>query len=114
MQPDDQSLLLDMLIAARQAGKYVRDVTLTDFHASEVLQDAVIRQVQIIGEAASQLSLALRAAHPEIPWDDIIGMRHRLVHDYRRINRDIVWATVHEALPGLIAALEPLVPPPED
>ena len=114
MQPDDQSLLLDMLIAARQASKYVRHVTLTDFQASEVLQDAVIRQVQIIGEAASQLSLALRAAHREIPWDDIIGMRHRLVHDYRRINRDIVWATVHEALPGLIAALEPLVPPPED
>ena len=114
MQPDDQSLILDMLIAARQASGYVRHVTLPDFYASEVLQDAVIRQMQIVGEAASQVSLALREAHPEIPWNEIVAMRHRLVHDYRRINRDIVWATVHDALPGLIAALEALVPAPED
>jgi len=113
MQPDDVALLLDMLIAARKAGARVRGRTLEEFHADDVVQDAVMRQIQTIGEAASQVSTAFREAHPEIPWSETIGMRHRLVHNYREINLDIVWHAATNEAPRLIALLEPLVPPEE-
>ena len=54
-------------------------------------QDAVIRNVQIIGEASKKVSLETRAAHPEIPWKDMAGMRDRIVHDYFGVSLDIVW-----------------------
>lgn len=66
MQQDDAFLLLDMLVAARQASKYLLGVSMHQFYADEVLQDAVIHQVQIIGEAASRLSDAFRRSHTEI------------------------------------------------
>ena len=65
----------------------------------------------IVGEAATQITDATREEWPAIPWDAIIGMRHRLVHAYFSINLDIVWRTVQEELPRLIALLDPLVPP---
>ncbi len=115
MYQDDEALVLDMLIAARQATKYVAGVTVEEYYGDEVLQDALMHQVQIIGEAASRVSAPFRDGHPEIPWADIVGMRHRLVHDYRRINRDVVWKVANDDLPALIAVLEPLVPPePEE
>lgn len=115
MYQDDQALLLDMLIAARQARKYVEGVTVQRYQTDELLQDGLVYQVQVIGEAASRVSQAFREAHPEIPWVDIVGMRNRVVHDCRRINRDIVWQVVQEDLPNLIAVVAPLVPPePEE
>jgi len=113
MQPDDAALLLDMLIAARKISDRIRSRTREAFHADDVVQDAVIRQLQTIGEAASQVTPGFREAHPEIPWSETIGMRHRLVHDYRRINLDVVWHTATNDVPMLIALLEPLVPPEE-
>jgi uncharacterized protein with HEPN domain len=113
MQPDDSALLLDMLLAARKVMGYLHGVTPQAYYSNEILQDACIHQVQVIGEAASQVSGGFRDTHEEIAWAEIIGMRHRLVHDYRRINRDIVWSTVHNDLPRLVSVLEPLVPPEE-
>ena len=110
MYQDDAALLLDMLIAARQARSYVEGVTLARYYSDQMLQDALVYQVQVVGEAASRLSSGFKEAHSETPWADIIGMRHRVVHDYRRINRDIVWQAVQDDLPQLIAALELLVP----
>lgn len=111
MYQDDEALLLDMLIAARQARKYAEGVTVQSYYNDDLLQDGLAYQMQVIGEAASRISAAFRDEHPEIQWANIIGMRHRLVHDYRRINRDIIWQVVQEDLPALIVALEPLVPP---
>ena len=67
--------------------------------------------MEIIGEAASRLSAETRAAHPPIPWREIVGMRNRLVHAYFEIDLRLVWDTVRNDLPPLIARLEPLVPP---
>ena len=71
----------------------------------------------MIGEAASKLSKEFRAAHSEIPWERIISLRHRLVHDYLGIEIPKVWKIVREHVPSLIVALEPLMrpndPPPE-
>ena len=103
-----------MLIAARRARSHAAGIGWSDFERDEVLQDAVAHQIQIVGEAAAQIQPSFRTMHPEIPWEKIIGTRHRIVHDYRRIRRDVLWQVVSESLPELISLLEPLVPPPAD
>lgn len=66
--------------------------------------------VQIVGEAAGRISDATKAAHSELPWRRIIGMRHRLVHDYTNIDVDILWEVVDRNLPELITFLEAILP----
>jgi uncharacterized protein with HEPN domain len=66
--------------------------------------------VQMIGEAARRVSTSVRAAHPEIPWADIVGMRSKIVHDYMNVDEDIVWEVVTRDLPTLVSALEKLTP----
>ena len=111
--PRDEALLLDLLIAARKIVRYTDASTLEEFAGSDVLQDAVMRQIQIIGEAASRISPETREKHPHIPWHEMIGMRHRLVHQYREIDVQRVWDAARISVPELIAAIEPLVPPNE-
>jgi uncharacterized protein with HEPN domain len=106
--------LLDMLIAARHVRDYIRTKTSADFESDTLLQDAVTYQVQTIGEAASHVPAEYREAHPEIPWGEIVGMRHRIVHDYRRVDLGRVWSVAINSVPQLIAVLESLVPPPPE
>jgi uncharacterized protein with HEPN domain len=80
------------------------------FDSDGLLQDAVVRRLEIIGEAAGRVSPETVAAHPGIPWREIIGMRNRIVHEYFRIDLDVVWRVVQEDLQDLIDKLEPLVP----
>ena len=76
---------------------------------------AIERLLQNIGEAVRRLSPDFRAAHPEIPWQDIIGQRNVLVHEYGRINHDRLWLTGTSEVPDLIVALDALLPSlPED
>lgn len=107
----DEALLLDMLLAARRIRKYTQGVNAERFYHHEIMQDAVMRQIQIIGEAARKVSLEFQVAHPEIPWSKIIGMRNRLVHEYFRIIPEKVWQVVESDIPKLSDVLEPLVPP---
>ncbi len=76
-------------------------------------QDAVIRRVEIIGEATRRLSLEFRAAHPDIPWQAMAGMRSRLIHDYDEVSLNLVWDVIQQDIPTLIAQVEPLIPPDE-
>jgi uncharacterized protein with HEPN domain len=66
--------------------------------------------LEIIGEAAGKISAATQAAHPEIPWREITGMRHRLIHGYAEVRLDLVWMVLRDRLGPLIAILEQLVP----
>jgi uncharacterized protein with HEPN domain len=75
------------------------------------LQLALVHAIQNVGEAARRVSRAFTNAHPEIPWIDIIGMRHKLVHDYFAMNLDIVWIAATESVPQLLEQLESLTPP---
>jgi uncharacterized protein with HEPN domain len=75
------------------------------------MQQGIMHLIQIIGEAARCISPEFRQAHHEIPWEGIIGMRHRLVHVYFRIIPEKVWEVVEKDIPALIPLLEPLVPP---
>jgi uncharacterized protein with HEPN domain len=109
MQRDD-AYLLDVLIAARKALKFLAGMTWEEFGRSELHQNAVMRPLEIIGEAARRVSQQTRDAHPEIPWEQMIGLRNRLIHEYFRVNLATVWDTVQNDLPRLIALIEPLVP----
>ncbi|MDE2476862.1 MAG: DUF86 domain-containing protein [Alphaproteobacteria bacterium] len=106
----DAALLLDMLLAGRDALSFVERLTEAAFLASRLHQNAVIRSLEIIGEAAGKVSAETQAAHPEIPWREVTGMRHRLIHGYGEVGLDLVWMVVRDRIMPLIAALEPLVP----
>lgn len=110
----DDDLLLDMLIASRRAIKLAEATTRIEFAEDDVLQLASMRLIQIVGEAARQISAEGRARLPNIPWPNIIGMRHRLVHNYFDIDIQRVWEVLHDDLPLLISGLEPIVPSPEE
>jgi uncharacterized protein with HEPN domain len=109
----DEALLLDMLLAAGDARRFVEGLDQAQFDASKLHQAAVARCIGIIDDTATKVSREFRDAHPEIPWREIIGMRHRLIHDYTEIRLDKVWTVLQDELPGLIAALQPLIPPPD-
>ena len=107
----DDAWLLDMLLAAREAVEFAAPLTFPEFEDDHLRQLAILKSVEIIGEAASRVSEETKAKHPDIPWPQIIGMRNRLVHTYFAIQLDIVWKVVQDDVPPLIAQLEPLVPP---
>jgi len=71
---------------------------------------SLVKSIEILGEAASRVSPEARAECPNVPWTDIVAMRNRLIHAYFDINRDIVWHTVTEEFPPLIADLEKVIP----
>ncbi len=106
----DEAYLLDILIAARKVSRYVQSSSWESFKEDSRTQDAVIRNLQVIGEAARKISGELQSRYPKIPWSEIIGMRHRLVHDYSRIDVAKVWDTAQNDVPPLIGWIEPLVP----
>ena len=109
----DDAYLLDMLLASRKAQQFTQGVIWEQFRSNELLQNATMRQIQIIGEAARKISPEFKEAHPVIPWHEIIGMRHRLVHDYFHTDPVRVWEVIEKDLPVLISLIEPLVPPDE-
>ncbi|WP_089726898.1 HepT-like ribonuclease domain-containing protein [Candidatus Thiosymbion oneisti] len=109
----DDANLLDMLIAARHAAAFSRDLTWEQFQGSRLHQHAITKALENIGEAAGKVSSETKKAHPEIPWPQIVGLRHRIAHDYFRLDLLRVWEIVTTDVPTLIITLEPLVPPEE-
>lgn len=102
----DGAYLLDMLAAARLARSYVSGMTRDGFLADSLRQDAVVRRLEVIGEAARRVSAEGRAAYPCLPWHAMIGMRNLMIHEYDEVDPDVVWDTVDTQLPALIATLE--------
>ncbi|MGH7016684.1 MAG: HepT-like ribonuclease domain-containing protein [Caulobacteraceae bacterium] len=97
-----------MIEAAETAERFIAGREREDLDRDDQLRLALVQTVQIIGEAASKLSTKTREDIPTVPWSDIIFMRNRLVHAHFDINRDLVWRTVKDDLPPLLAALERL------
>jgi uncharacterized protein with HEPN domain len=98
--------MLDILEASRLAMSYVEGVSREAFMQNTQLQDAVIRRIEIIGEAARRVSFQTQDAYREIPWKAMIGMRNLMIHDYDDVDLDIVWNTVIRELPRLLNLLE--------
>jgi uncharacterized protein with HEPN domain len=110
----DAALLLDMLLAARDAHSFIKGLNEAAFLASPLHQNAVIRSLEVLGEAASKISADTKARHSDIPWREIVGMRHRLIHGYGDVRLDLVWRVAHEHLVPLIASLVNIVPDSSD
>ena len=106
MRKDDAIRMRHMLDAAQEAIEFAQGRTRVHLNSDRKLVLALVKEVEIIGEAAYQVSQTARNQLTDIPWDDIIGVRHRLVHAYFDINLDILWRTVQDDLPLLIALLE--------
>lgn len=103
---DDSVYLQHMLESIETIESYTEDVTEADFRERSMLQDAVIRQLEVLGEAAMQLSEETRNEYEDVPWQDITGMRNKLIHGYFGVDIDVVWETVIDDLPRLRRRLE--------
>ncbi len=88
-------------------------MTREEFLEDRLRQLALQKLIEIIGEAAGRLSPDTAAIAPDVPWRDVVGMRHRLVHDYGRVNLDRLWDVYEDDLPSLIVAIEGMIPPEE-
>lgn len=109
MSTRDISMLLDdMLESVIIIRQYLQGVTESAFQANRMIQDAVVRRLEILGEAANQVPTDYCAQHPEIPWSLVTGMRNRLVHGYFLVDWDIVWRTIQTEVPALEAPLRTL------
>ena len=111
MRKDDEIRLRHMLDAACEAISFAQGRTRIELDSDRMLVLSLVKAIEIVGEAAYQIAETTRGELPAIPWADIIGMRHRLVHAYFDINLDVLWQTVQDDLPALIAQIEPLLPP---
>jgi uncharacterized protein with HEPN domain len=100
-----------LLDAARRAHAKASGVSKADFDRDDTLQLALTYLVQNVGEAATKVPADARAGSPQIDWNALTGMRHRIVHDYLNVDFDQVWEALHEDIPPLIAELEKLIPP---
>ena len=98
-----------MLEYGREAIGLMRDKKRADLDSDRTLGLATLRCLEIVGEAASHIPESLRQQHPQIPWPQIIGTRNRLVHGYDLVDYDIIWSTIAEDLPPLIAELEKIL-----
>lgn len=107
----DAGYLWDMLQGAHRLQEFTVGLSYEAYQESVLLQSAVERQLEILGEAARQMSEAFRQAHPEIPWSDIIGQRNVIAHQYKKVQQERLWSVVTSEIPRLIAQLEPLIPP---
>ena len=106
MRRDDAVRIQHMLDAAREACAFAKERGREDLNSDRQLTLALVKDIEIIGEAATRVSAETRMAYPSLPWLESVAMRNRLIHGYFDINLDIVWATVSEELPPLIAQLE--------
>ena len=109
MTSEDRIRIRHMLEAVKEALAFTIDKSREDLDNNRMLTLAIIKELEIIGEAASKLTPEFKAGLPHIPWTDIVGMRNRLTHGYFDIDRDRVWDTVLDDLKPLCAELEKLV-----
>jgi uncharacterized protein with HEPN domain len=111
MRREDAIRLRHMLEAAEEAARFAAGVSRGDLDTNRMLAFALVRALEIIGEAAGRVSEETRRGHPELPWEDMTGMRNRIIHAYFDVDLDRVWDTVTEDLPSLMARLRAILAP---
>lgn len=109
MPKDDLIYIGHMLDTCRKALSRTEGKTRVQFDSNEDLQIVITHLIQVLGEAARQVSSAFQTSHDDIPWSKIIGMRNKVVHDYMSIDVDVVWGVATLELKPLLAKLENLV-----
>lgn len=106
----DPAYIWDMLEASREISNYITGMRFNDYEQNTMVQAAVERKLEIIGEAAGRVSDSLRTSHPEIPWRGMIGLRNVLIHEYGEVRSERVWVVAAQRIPELVEALAPLLP----
>lgn len=98
MSDKDQVLVQHIHDSISAVFDFIKDIDLPQFLENDLVASAVIKKFEVIGEASNRLSLEFKSAHPSIPWQDIIGMRNILIHDYMGVDLESVWQTIHQDL----------------
>ena len=98
---DPRLYLTHILESAALIQSYVEGIRLTDFAEDQEKQDAVVRRIEIMGEAVKNLPVEIRSAHPEVPWARIAGMRDKVIHDYMGVDYELVWIVATQMLTSL-------------
>ncbi|WXG46964.1 MAG: DUF86 domain-containing protein [Candidatus Atabeyarchaeum deiterrae] len=109
MKKDDTFYLRHILDAISRIEEYSHRIVYKDFKDNHLVQDGIIRQIEIIGEATKKLSKQTREKSPAIPWNDMAGMRDKLIHDYFGVDTDAVWDTVEKDIPSLKSKLKNII-----
>lgn len=102
----DFELLCDIKEAVQRISTYIGELSYDEFIKDKKTQDAVVRSLEIIGEAAKNLSVELKKKRRDIPWSGLAGLRDRLIHQYFGVNFDIVWRIIKQELPELAKQIE--------
>ncbi|OIN91209.1 MAG: hypothetical protein AUJ21_07685 [Anaerolineae bacterium CG1_02_58_13] len=105
----DDAYLYDILESSRAALEYVGGKSREEFAKDAILQDAVVRRLEIIGEAAGRVSTATQKKYANLPWQAMKGTRNRVIHEYDSIELDIIWDIIQLDLPLLVSELEKIV-----
>jgi len=108
-EPREYGLLQDILEAGKRMLSYTEQVEYDAFLQDTKTQDAVIRNIEIIGEATKQLSETLKTTYPNVPWNSIAKMRDKLIHHYFGVNLDIVWHVAKTDLPALLTYVDDIL-----
>ena len=111
MSKRDSGLLLeDISTAMQKIDRYIAGMTVDTFKADDKTIDAVVRNLEIIGEAVRQLPLAFKEAHLQVPWGQIAGLRNRIVHDYFGLDLEMIWYIITFDLPELKSKILRIIP----
>lgn len=114
MHQDDKIRIRHMLDAAKEAVEFAVGKSRKHLDGDRKLTLAIIKSIEIIGEAASKVSETCRDENDNIPWKDVIGMRNRLTHGYFDVNLDVVWETIQTDIPDLIKTLKKIIVKQQD
>ena len=106
----NEEALIDIYNAINDILSFTDGITKKDLEINRMRLNATLYSIQIIGEAIKRLSLELRKANPEIPWKKMAGMRDKIVHDYNRINLNLIWEVATQEIPKLQEQIKVLLP----
>jgi uncharacterized protein with HEPN domain len=101
MIKDDLAYVDHILECIRKINEFSNGLSLKDFKSNELVQDAIIRNIEIIGEASKKVSKDTKQTYYKVPWKEIAGMRDKLIHDYLGVDVEVVWKTIKEDIPTL-------------
>jgi uncharacterized protein with HEPN domain len=109
MKRDDTVYLRHILDAIELIDEYTKGMSENEFLSNSMAHDAVVRQIEIIGEAAGNVSTEYQADHDDLPWEKMIGIRNKIIHEYFNVNYSIVWDTIQDDLPLLKKSIKKLL-----